>query len=1229
MSAYHVHLHGAPLRMPTASPPVSAPAPQRARRIEYDQYIDQQIRRTRGTVKLVDLASRLMTAVVGLLAALLVAALVEHWLVPGGFSVVWRSLAFVGLLLAASWYAWREVIPLILQRISPVYAARAIESHSPGLKNTLLNLLLFRQHRDLVPDAVYRTVEEQAATRLATADVDAAVDRSGLIRVGYLLLGLVLLGGLYKVLSPKDPVATAGRVLMPWADIPVPTRVSITNIDPGESIRIARGESVDVSAAVSGLREGESIALHYSTEDGQAVNLPVEMVRNEGEYRYRGQLPADPPPGSPPGVQQPMTYYITAGDARSKVFAIEVIDAPTIVIERLEYDYPEYTGLADRTQTGEGSIRAIEGTRVTVHAQTNHAIRTAGIDLGADGSADVRMDPRDDDPLRAFGELQLELDPQRRTLAHDLYALLLTDQTGQKNRRPVHYRIEVIPDLRPEVEILQPTATEAEVRLGESVQIEVEARDPDYALLAVRILGRTDDGLAFEEPLLEGEHRGRFTKIYSFTPAAPEYAVGDVVEYWVEAEDVRTPEPNRAATQHRRLKIVEPPPVKEHPALEKQGQGGGAQQQQTPDGQRPDQQPQQNEGEKNQEQRGEGGGAKGEPQQDPNAEAGGEQQQQGDGTSDAQPQPGQQDGSGGQQGTSDADRAPEGGQSQEQPQPNGEPQNAAQGEKPQEGGVGAAQGADGEQAPAGGEQSQQQGQPGDAADPNAATEPSGAGGAADQSPPQPVPADGTDDATAIERMREHFQGQGDKQGQNQGQAGSEESGGQNAGEKQAQGEKTAGQDQDGPSQTPRDQQAADDANRQGEAQTAEQRQANRQTKEQRQTDQQPATPPDGAEGEAGTEGTPSDDKRPQPGANESQPSRPNESQGDSGAGNQTNKDGGAPSPSEQTKPREKLPQQGSEAQPQDPTEAPAPAQGRHDSDSQGDQGGERKGGAHEGGGDKADRVGTGSPGQNQSADEGAGSTGETGTGDTSNSPGGAQNASEPTGQPGDQKGRGTGEQKGQGNRPGGATPPNGQSAPEQRSPEEGNDSGEQQQPQNGGPQAEGDPRQQPQQGRPQAEGSGQPVRGNPTSGGLGDNHPDTLPPPPPTRRSDPVGDEGNLEYARKQTDLVLDRLENQLKEREVDEDLLDKLGWSEADLKKFVDRWKHLKQAAQREGADSAAQSELDKALGALGLSRRPVNRQSGTVQGDQDRNFRDAGGVRSPVEFEEEVRAYTRGISE
>ena len=58
-----------------------------------------------------------------------------------------------------------------------------------------------------------------------------------------------------------------------------------------------------------------------------------------------------------------LTYRLEAGDARSLDYAITVVPAASILVERVEYDYPEYTGYVDRSVEGVGDIRAIEGTR--------------------------------------------------------------------------------------------------------------------------------------------------------------------------------------------------------------------------------------------------------------------------------------------------------------------------------------------------------------------------------------------------------------------------------------------------------------------------------------------------------------------------------------------------------------------------------------------------------------------------------------------------------------------------------------------------------------------------------------------------------------------------------------------------------------------------------------------------------------------------------------------------
>ena len=44
----------------------------------------------------------------------------------------------------------------------------------------------------------------------------------------------------------------------------------------------------------------------------------------------------------------------------------------------------------------------------------------------------------------------------------------------------------------------------------------------------------------------------------------------------------------------------------------------------------------------------------------------------------------------------------------------------------------------------------------------------------------------------------------------------------------------------------------------------------------------------------------------------------------------------------------------------------------------------------------------------------------------------------------------------------------------------------------------------------------------------------------------------------------MSKLADQLNRKKVDDDLLKELGWSEADLKRFVDRWQQRKAAAEQ-----------------------------------------------------------------
>ena len=195
------------------------------------------------------------------------------------------------------------------------------------------------------------------------------------------------------------------------------------------------------------------MTLYYSTADGQSVDQTIALLA----HRRGKPLPVHPAAGNL-GLQQDVSYRLAAGDCTTRPFRVEVQIAPAIVVDKIDYHYPDYTGCADRSVPGQGDLRALEGTRVTIHATANRDIQRAEIDLDCSGQHAPEMDAAGQ---TATGQLTLALDaddpPSRST---SRIRLLFTDAKGRGNNRPIRYRIDVVRDLPPEVKFTSPEQEE-------------------------------------------------------------------------------------------------------------------------------------------------------------------------------------------------------------------------------------------------------------------------------------------------------------------------------------------------------------------------------------------------------------------------------------------------------------------------------------------------------------------------------------------------------------------------------------------------------------------------------------------------------------------------------------------------------------------------------------------------------------------------------------------------
>ena len=1099
---------------PPPLPPVPEPPPT-----QYEDLIDDRLRQTRRQVKGVDLAGGVITLAIGLLVYLLAAAVIDHWLVVGGLGFWGRLLLWAGLFGGGGAYFVRFLLPPLMHRINPIFAAATIERSQPSLKNSIVNFLLLRGHRREVAPVVYEAMEYRAAADLSRVRMEVAVDRTHVIRLGYALAAAVALFSLYVALSPKSPLRSAARILWPWSTIEAPTRVHIRDVQPGDASAF-HGESVAISAEVTGLKEDEPVRLVYGTADGQTVDQIVPLTRPDGEFRYQCKFPPERL-----GLQQDCQYYLAAGDVRTRPFTIEVRVTPAITVERVEYHYPPYTGIADLKVQRQGDLRAIEGTVATIHAAANTDIKpgTAEIDLGCTGRRGVKMTA---DGRATVGQITLRLNPDDPARPeYDCYQLRLTDKHGQENRRPIRHRIEVVGDLPPEVQVTEPQREEVQVAQDGRLEIGLRAEDPDFALRRVVLKAEVGGKALPIPPLLDKQNPekprpGEFVGSFAFEPAKLGLKAGDRVAYWAEAEDNKEPAPNVSATAKQwiavigpeRLQQPQPKPERKQEEQPRQGKGSEKQSGDGQPGQQANQgeQPQDKEKQPSADQPKQAGSEKRSERVDPDAEPG-----------DAM-----------QEILKDKDRQ------EKQPEQQPPDQKSKQGD-------------------------QQNGKQQDSGEKSAGEKSAGEKSSGEKSGGE---KSGGEKSGGEKSAGEKSAGE---------KSGGEKSGGEKSGGEKAGGEKSGGE------------KAADN----------------------RPPTEKPGTDTSGGEksgSKAGGENKPGEQQttsKQEPGEKQSA-----DGQQSPGAGKKSGDDAGSPAPQEdnQTHPK-KSGQSGDAPGEKKSDNAQSPGTSKKQSDSQGETSGDRSGGGEKGGGQQANKPGVGGAGSNTAADQGGSKANEPGEGEIGSKPGDKAPSKKPTGSAAKQQageGAGAGQKK-----PGGKD--------EGKQPQKANDSAEKGTPQEK-PKDGGTP------GNKTSDGPGAKGSGNPTTGGKPGEQPDADAPP---EAVETPAEKANLDYARKQTELALEHLRDQLAKEKPE--VLERLGWTKEDARQFLDRWELMKQAAGKQGpAGAAARKQFDDALRSLGLRSSGTELRHGGMQTDQLQNLRDAGRFAPPPEWAEQFREYTRGVA-
>ncbi len=431
-------------------------------------------RLTWRTVEAVD--GLLRTFIVGG-SALIVGLVVDNLVhLPSTVRIAYGMLLLAVVLALLGRFA---IYPLFRSLNDEMVAAH-LERNLPDLDNRIINAVLL--YRERFPDVLARhMVDSQlsnAAEWVSRRDLPRPPEVRGLWRVGKWAIGLGAAILLYGALFSTYFGNALNRLVFPTRGIPPITDTRL-EVSPGDA-EVLQGETVAVEALVRGVLPP---AGQIQVRGNGSERRSDAMVFRGNAFTYRFA-----------NVQEGFSYRVRAGDALTPWYNIEVRTRPAIASLTLSYNYPDYTGLPDKTEEdATGDMQAPVGTEVKIEVTPSRPVRQGHIRFETLGRGDTEG-TGEEIPLMKAGESALT--GRLRIEQSGRYTIHLEDAAGIPNLpHPCH--VEAVPDLPPRVNFVKPAR---DVSLGPEGSVTLlAAAEDDFSLRELHLLIQRNAGADWEK----------------------------------------------------------------------------------------------------------------------------------------------------------------------------------------------------------------------------------------------------------------------------------------------------------------------------------------------------------------------------------------------------------------------------------------------------------------------------------------------------------------------------------------------------------------------------------------------------------------------------------------------------------------------------------------------------------------------------------------------------------
>ncbi|MFQ6114679.1 MAG: DUF4175 family protein, partial [bacterium] len=494
--------------------------------------------------KKLHLAKGLITFFVVLLSLLLLALSTEAILrlspVPRLF-----LLSVTLLIVAASLIClvMRPLYSIVFRPKSPddVSLALKVGKHYTQIRDRLADALqVFLKHRENpegysleLADASLAEINEE----IEELKFDSVADRSSLKKASKFCLGSLGVIALFTIVFASDFSKASYRLIHPLREFP--TNPSLTlSVTPGD-IEVIKGDNVQIWAKVEGVHLSE-VVLALKKEEAKEFEHHILSAGKDNQFSFTLE-----------NVKDSMKYLVKAASRSSPEYSISVVELPFVRNLQIKLKYPSYSKLGSQfLDENVGDITALKGSKVEISLKTNKTVREGRLVFNNKTKLPLKIQGQE-----ATGSFTL--------LQDGSYHVELVDKKGRTNPAPIQYRMSVLEDQFPLVQITFPGQ---DVDLGDDMllPLTIEAQD-DFGFSRVRIGYRLLRGGLQEGPLhyfdLEKPQEGKDRILLNHTWDISHLDIypEDVVTYFAEAFDndiVSGPKSSRSLTYRVRFPSI-------------------------------------------------------------------------------------------------------------------------------------------------------------------------------------------------------------------------------------------------------------------------------------------------------------------------------------------------------------------------------------------------------------------------------------------------------------------------------------------------------------------------------------------------------------------------------------------------------------------------------------------------------------------------------------------------